>query len=490
MEKNPPIPLNEVIFGSAEKKVSRQISKLVLAGKVRKISPRLYSSNLADPAEEIVRRNLLEIIEKLYPGAMLTHRSAFEFKPTSAGHLFLTYKYTKKIELPGITLRFLEGPGPVEGDYPLFGNLYVSHQSRAFLENLQSSKRPGPVSKTLTIAEIEEKLEQIVRIHGEEELSRIREKARKISSKLAFEKEFSILESIIGALLATRSADVLSSPLAAARAFGTPYDPARIKLFEELFRTLKSIEFRNRPENNFSNLAFRNFAFFESYFSNYIEGTKFAVEEAMQIVETNQPLPVRSGDSHDILGTYKIVSSKQGLSVTPESGDMLLTILKARHKILMSARTDKNPGLFKDRNNVAGNNSFVDMTLVRGTLIKSYDFYQALRHPFKRAAYMMFVISEVHPFLDGNGRIARIMMNAELVSRGQSKIIIPTVYRDDYLGVLRKLTRQGDTDSYIRMLLRAYDFSETITGEDIQIMQQQLEECNAFLEPTEGVLKF
>ena len=29
---------------------------------------------------------------------------------------------------------------------------------------------------------------------------------------------------------------------------------------------------------------------------------------------------------------------------------------------------------------------------------------------------MMFLVSEVHPFVDGNGRIARIMMNAELVA--------------------------------------------------------------------------
>jgi len=28
---------------------------------------------------------------------------------------------------------------------------------------------------------------------------------------------------------------------------------------------------------------------------------------------------------------------------------------------------------------------------------------------------MMFLVSEVHPFLDGNGRIARVMMNAELI---------------------------------------------------------------------------
>jgi Fic family protein len=62
----------------------------------------------------------------------------------------------------------------------------------------------------------------------------------------------------------------------------------------------------------------------------------------------------------------------------------------------------------------------------------------------------MFVISEIHPFLDGNGRIARVMINAELVTTGQTRIIIPTVYRDDYLGALRRLTRNNDPQVYIK----------------------------------------
>jgi len=490
MEKNTSSQLNEVIFGSADKKISRQISKLHGLGKIRKIAPRLYTSNLTDPEEAIVRRNLFEILKNLYPGSMISHRSAFEFKPTETDQIFLTYKYTKKIRLPGITIRFLEGPGPLHGDNPFSGELYISQQPRAFLENLQPSKRSGPASKTLTLPEIEEKLEQIIRINGEDEINRVRDRAREISVKLDMEKEFSVLESIIGALLSTRESDILSSPLAAARAFGFPYDPVRLDLFEELFRALQTKEFRNRPDKNLSVQSFRNEAFFESYFSNYIEGTEFEIEEAMQIIMSNQPFPDRDVDSHDILGTYKIVSSREEMSVIPGSADELLSILQNRHRILMSARTDKKPGLFKDRNNVAGRTAFVDMNLVKGTLIKSYDLYRALTHPFKRAAFVMFVISEVHPFLDGNGRMARIMMNAELVSEGQSKIIIPTVFRDDYLGVLRKLTRQGDTGSYIRMLFRVYDFSETIYGDNMEEMQQHLENCNAFLEPTEAKLEF
>ena len=42
--------------------------------------------------------------------------------------------------------------------------------------------------------------------------------------------------------------------------------------------------------------------------------------------------------------------------------------------------------------------------------------YRTLDAPFRRAAFIHFLISEVHPFADGNGRMARVMMNAELVA--------------------------------------------------------------------------
>src|SRR3546814_6011801 len=111
-------------------------------------------------------------------------------------------------------------------------------------------------------------------------------------------------------------------------------------------------------------------------------------------------------------------------------------------RILLIARPSKNPGEFKDRNNRAGDTEFVDRTLVRGTLMRGFDFYRALNHSFAKAAYMMFLVSEVHPFLDGNGRLARVMMNAELVSAGQTKVIIPTVFREDYLEIGRASCRE------------------------------------------------
>ncbi len=87
-------------------------------------------------------------------------------------------------------------------------------------------------------------------------------------------------------------------------------------------------------------------------------------------------------------------------------------------------------------------------------------------------------------------RIAQRMMNAELSSRGLSKIIIPTVYREDYTGALRKLTRQEIADPYIRMMVRAHEFSSTLNQESMNEMEHYLETCDAFKEPKEGKLKF
>jgi len=484
-----PIHLQEVVFSSSDSSYSRQITQLEKEGKLRKIAPRIYTPNFEESPETIVRRNLFTILGRLYPQAVLSHRSALEFKPTAAGHLFLTYTYTKKINLPGIVLRFVQGPGPIEGDNPLSGELFVSQMERALLENMEVSRQPRPESKTLALPEIEDRLENVIRVKGEAGLNEVRDKAREIAQKLDMEKEFDKLNKLISALLTTKPSKTLSSPLAVARAFGNPYDPARLSLFEKLFIELKQQEFKDLPEKNTSRKAFRNFAFFEAYFSNYIEGTEFELEEAKQIIESDTPMPARNEDSHDILGTYKLVSNRQEMSVIPGTSEELLEILLYRHKVLLSARVSKKPGQFKDKNNRAGETHFVDQLLVKGTLIKGFDFYRALGHPFARAIYVMFLISEVHPFLDGNGRVARVMMNAELVKQQQTKIIIPTVYREDYVLALRKLTRQGDPAAYIRMMGRAQEFSATIVGEDMGVMEKHLEASNAFKEPDKAKLK-
>lgn len=488
MDKSIPLDLQEIIFSSSDTTLSRTINRYETEGRLRKIAPRIYTPNMVEAPEAIIRRNIFTIIGYLYDGAVLSHRSAFEFKPTTTGNLFLTYTYNRKVEFPGITLNIYKGELNIDGDNLFVNGLYVSQRERAMLENFQHSRKPGPDSKTLSIPELEEKLEQIILAKGEEGINQFRDKAKTIADKLGMEQEFERLNKLISAMLTTKPAKLLSSAVAMARAFGSPYDPARISLFETLFIALQQ-PFPSIEEPYKGLKAYRNFSFFEAYFSNYIEGTKFEINDAKQIIETGQPMAARDEDSHDILGTYQLVSNPAEMVKIPATTEELLTILRYRHKVLMRARHSARPGEFKEQNNIAGATSFVDHTLVRGTLIKGFDFYRALEDPFAKAAYMMFLVSEVHPFNDGNGRIARVMMNAELNKAGQTKIIIPTVFRIDYIGALRQLTRNSNPEIYIRMLQRAHLFSGTIKGEDMDQMQYILEKSNAFKEDEGDILK-
>jgi hypothetical protein len=490
MEKNRPVHLQEILFGSGDKAESKRISALVKKGIAKKIAPRIYTTNPDDTPESIIKRNWFRILAAQYPKSLLSHRSALECRPTPSGQIYVTYSYTRKVSLPGLVIHFQRGHAPIEGDTSFFGELYLSHQARAFLENFQQSRKEDEESKTLPKEQLEEKLESIIRIKGEKGLNELRDRARQIAPILEMEKEFDQLNKIISALLSTKPSKLLSSTVAKARVLGEPFDPERITLFEKLYETLAGKDYPEYPDKNRSPKAYQNFAFFESYFSNYIEGTEFTVDEAKQIILTQTPIPARNEDSHDVLGTYTIVSNGKEMSTCPQTAEELVQILLYRHDILLSARIDKNPGQFKDKNNRAGNTEFVDWQLVSGTLKKGFEWYSLLRHPFSKAAYIMFLISEVHPFIDGNGRIARIMMNAELSSKHFSKIIVPTVYREDYMGALRKLTRQNDTETYIRMLLKIFEFSSSIYGEDIDQMEKYLISCDAFMEPKKGKLHF
>ena len=76
--------------------------------------------------------------------------------------------------------------------------------------------------------------------------------------------------------------------------------------------------------------------------------------------------------------------------------------------------------------------------MVLGTLLKGYEIIMSAATPAHRSALAMFVVAEVHPFTDANGRAARLAMNHFLTNAQLTRIIVPTVYRDDYVSALRQ----------------------------------------------------
>jgi len=489
MHKKDLSTLPEIFFSSTNRKVANQLAKLLKKGAIRRLLPRVYTSIFDETDEAIVRRNLWPLIAGTFPGVQVSHRSAIEFQPSPNQVIYLTGKSRRVYKWPGVTLNFTDGPPPNEDDNLIAKDLFVSSLERACLENLLPVRKRGNERRVVEQAKIEDRLLQFLNARGESELLALRDRARQIAEDAGWTKAHRKLDAIIGSLLSAQPKDILTSPAAIAKAFGRPYDSRRLELFTSLVGALRSIDFPSRPENTETKEAYTNFAFFESYFSNYIEGTTFRVEEALKIVFENEIIPGQREDSHDVKATFEICGERRELANEIPTIDSFLTVLQQRHRILMRARPSKLPGQFKINANRAGNTYFVLPGEVAGTLERGFELLSGLTSPAARALYMMFIISEVHPFEDGNGRVARLMMNAELSRAHESKIIIPTVYREDYLLNLRRLTRQSDTMAYIRMMQRAHDFSHWLKPADYDTLKAQLESANAFDE--EGrILRF
>ena len=478
--------LPEILFASSDPSESRKIRAMLDAGEIRSLIPRVYTSNLQDDLEEIVRRNIWLLVSHIFPDALISHRSAIEYKLSPKGKLYLTAGSRRVYRWPGVDIRITEGSGPLEDDGIYMHVLRVSSLERACLENLSPSRKVDGEMRTVEQGIIEERLLSILQTRGEGALNKLRDRAREISVQLDMSKAFDRLNQIISGILTTQSNTVLTSATAMAQAIGEPYDAGRLELFSLLVAELKQKTFELRPAKTNTSQSFSNFAFFEAYFSNYIEGTTFLVEEAKEIVYDGTDIPLRVQDSHDIRGTHKIVNDRREMSIIPRSGQELIDLLRARHAVVLGGRPEKNPGAFKSRQNRAGDSVFVAPEFVLGTLKQGFALMASLDDPISRAIYMMFLVSEVHPFDDGNGRIARIMMNAELVHGATSNIIIPTVYRDDYMLALRRLTRQSDPSVFVRMMDRTSEFSHWLDPEDWDKLYAQLESAKAFKEPDQG----
>lgn len=471
---------------------SKAVSVALREGTVRRLAGRLYTSNLDEAPESIVRRNLWQIVGLLLPDAVISHRTALDGRPTAGGSLFVTGGYDRSIDLPGLRVRQVSGSGPVEGDNRFVQVLWLASPARAYLECLRIRRIRGSESPALSRDEIESRLERLVRHGGETEANALRDRARAIAPALDAERAFSEMDELIGSLLRTRAAP-MATPSGRARARGEPYDSTRTGLFATLHAALLEWQVRPRPDPVVSGRAFENLAFVDAYFSNFIEGREFEIEEAAEIVFENRIPRARPEDAHDVLGTYRLVGDSRTMTRSAVAEgiefDEFLMTLRRRHWIIMSGRAEKRPGELKQEVNRAGLTVFVAPDLARGTLRQGFEMLRSLTEPFKRAVFVMFLVAEIHPFDDGNGRLARAMMNAELVSGQQRRILIPTVYRDDYLLALRALSRQGAPDALLKMLDYAQAFTSAIDFTDLDRAIEDLRRCNAFELDTEMRLR-
>lgn len=464
---------------------SLRVSRAVAANKLRPLGNRLHTTYLKGEPSDLIRQNVWKIAALYFPGGLVADRTALEMKPAHDGRVFLVSDTKRSVELPGISFHARTGAGKIDGDFPMRDGLFCSSRARAFVENMRPSRARSGVARTASRLEIEEHLTKYLRSNGEDGLNHLRDQIKDIGKSLDLSNEATELDGMIGALLGTRDA-VLTAPSAIALASGTPFDTNRVKLFEALHDGLRGMGPQLPRTSRIAASEIVNFAFFEAYFSNFIEGTEFEVDEAKDIIFNGAIPEERPADAHDILGTFAVVSDPEDMGRVPADFEEFAVLLKRRHAKIMEGRPEKHPGEFKSVGNKAGTTTFVRPEEVVGTLQRGFQIYQRLDTPLDRAIFMMFLVAEVHPFADGNGRSARIMMNAELSAGSAARIIVPTVFRSNYLESLRLMSNHGVPDALIKTLDFAQRYAQAIEWSSLPRAIHVLRKTNAFVLPEVG----
>ena len=467
-------------------KEASSLSRATRAGKLRRLARGLYTDELKADAAELVRARWHEVLAHYFPGAILADRSVPRASPDGAGHLFVVHPRERPMVLPGLTIVPREGAPPFPDDIPLGPRVWLSSVARGLVENLRPSRAvKGRPRRTLTSRELHDWVARLRSTQGADGLNRVRDRARELAEELGLVEQFDSLDELIGAALGTHTVETASTSLAAAQR-GARFDERREALFASLAQSLTARAPAPRVVLDADRGRQRFLPFFEAYFSNFIEGTELTLDEARQIALEGQMPAVSPEDAHDIRGTFAVVSDDSEMRRRPTSPPELVALLRARHARVLGGRPDRRPGELKQRSNRAGSTEFVAPELVEGTLHRGFELMAGLEDPFARAVYMMFLVAEVHPFEDGNGRIARIMMNAELYAEGEQRIIVPTVYRNEYLAGLRAMTHNRAAGSLMRVL----DFAQRYTGQidfgDFDVARLQLTNTNAFVQPNEA----
>lgn len=457
----------------------RAVQRRVKAGELYRLAPGVVSSLPVQEWPAQVARERIRILASMFPGAVMGYRTAFDGgMPSADGIVYLNYGYDRKVQLPGLQVHLLRGAGPCPGDARMMGrDLYFPSTARVMLENLTISR--GKVRKSVGQAKVEERLIAVGDARGEQALLELREQARALAQPLNLHREFTILDGLIGVVLGTRKA-AMASASGKALVASAPYDAQRLEFFEKLAATLRSTPLRQPPSVTRTDRARLHFAFLESYFSNFIEGTEFDVKDAKAFVLEGKPITERPKDSHDIIGVFRQALDPGWANQTLTPGVAILNQLRARHADQMKERPEVGPGEFKTIPNRAGNTDFVAPRLVRGTLMEGSRLLPSVPAGTARALMAMFLVSEVHPFTDGNGRLARLTMNAELSVVDGCRIIVPTLFREEYLDCLRVLTRNGDPQPFLQAMQKIHAWTAAFDYEDIDAVIALMQQCHAF----------
>lgn len=178
------------------------------------------------------------------------------------------------------------------------------------------------------------------------------------------------------------------------------------------------------------------------YNSNAIEGSTLTLRETQLILETGLTIGGKSLREH-----LEVINHQEAIKYveTLTAGDKPITTLHVRkiHRLVLARIDDDSAGQYRNLPvRIAGSTHQPPEAWEVPHQMTNWESWlndsTLTLHPIERAAVAHHRLVAIHPFLDGNGRTARLLMNLLLMRDGYPPTIIMRVNRRQYYNVLAR----------------------------------------------------
>ncbi len=191
-----------------------------------------------------------------------------------------------------------------------------------------------------------------------------------------------------------------------------------------------------------------------TYSSNALEGNSLTETETKIVIEDGVTIggkPVR--DHLEALGHSEAYDLLFRLA---KGQDITEANIKELHRLFYYRIDAKQAGKYRKKRVIITGTDFMPPAPERipelmSAFVAGIPAGRAKIHPVEFAAVLHKDLVTIHPFIDGNGRAARLMMNFALLQSGYPIAVIPPILRREYLDTLNK-THKGDDRLFINFI--------------------------------------
>eukprot|EP00090_Calanus_glacialis_P028409 TRINITY_DN4564_c0_g1_i3.p1 TRINITY_DN4564_c0_g1~~TRINITY_DN4564_c0_g1_i3.p1 ORF type:complete len:531 (-),score=184.89 TRINITY_DN4564_c0_g1_i3:78-1670(-) len=186
-----------------------------------------------------------------------------------------------------------------------------------------------------------------------------------------------------------------------------------------------------------------------------IEGNTMNLAQTRSILETKLAVAGKSIMEHnEILGMDSALKYINN-TLVDKIGDITLQDILEMHRRVIGNVDPVEAGLFRRTQVYVGDHVPPPPSLVYTMVNKFVDWLNSIPamslHPVRLAALAHYKLVHIHPFVDGNGRTSRLLMNLVLMQAGFPPVIIRRADRDIYYNHL-VTANEGDIRPFIRFI--------------------------------------